>query len=326
MSFRELTSAGLDQRLKATKIWKEANIKGGAALVEDMLEFAIGERDSDCSIIHLRGLRQRFLDTVKDIGPGIWIESSRIIGDVRNQYLQHAVRPEQASRYQERHKHAPFPTLATPDVLRRSLQKFIVSGLARVGMVELAVHGRDSNPWAFRLSRIGAETLGLKFQESEAPTGISLVVNPDHEIVVFPENATPQLIHDIGRFAIRKKADFALHYQLSQESIQEAAATGMTAEEILGVLDEHGRHELPENVAFSINEWCEKMIAARSRRVWIIETKSKKELDRILSVNELLPFVKRRLNDTVVEISEDPTEAGIVTLLRDRGIFVDTGR
>ncbi|MCB9832353.1 MAG: helicase-associated domain-containing protein [Planctomycetes bacterium] len=317
---RDLITPALDHRLRPTRRWQEYRQQGGAEILADLLENAQRGSTRGMSALHHRGLRREFIELLKPAGTGVWLAVSGLVTRARNAWLAQMVRPEQAQRYQDRHKNAPFPPLATPDLLLRCLQRWVVEGLARVGVVDLSIREGERRPWALRLNVAGARAFGLKIEELHAPVGLALVVNPDHEVIVFPENAGPDLIHELGRFAVREKADFALHYRLTRESVQEAAAAGLDAEDILALLDEHSRHSLPENVAFSVREWCERLVRIEARRAWVLEAAGKADIDRLLEIAELRDFVLRRLDDRIVEVAGDPSEAGIANLLRDRGI------
>jgi hypothetical protein len=319
--YREFTAVGLDSCLKMTPPWRDMLSQSAADQATDLFKFGMKSRNWGMSPIHHKGLREGLIEFLKVAGVGVWCDAATLVQRSRNRYFKSAVRPEQSVVYQERHKNAPFPTLASPELMHRELQRWIVEGLTRVGAIELARRGREKRPWAIRLTPLGGALLGLEVAADAPNNGIALIVNPDHEIIAFPENSTPDLVHELGRFAKRVKADFALHYHLSSESVQEAAASGMTADEILHVLEEHTRHGIPENVAFSIRDWCDKLVHVTSRRLWVLEANSAGEMDRIAGLAEIKPMIVGRLNDTMVEVNEDPKESGLVNLLRDRGIY-----
>ncbi len=319
--YREFCSPGLDSCLKMSPAWREMAKRPAQDMAKDLFKFAMRSKNWGMSPIHHKGLRYGIVEFLKEAGIGTWCDAPTLVQRARNRYLKNAVRPEQAQVYQERHKNAPFPKLASPDMMQRDLQAWLVEGLCRAGVIELARRGREKRPWAIRLTPLGGMLLGLEIPADAPNNGVALIVNPDHEIIAFPENSTPNLIQELGRFAKRVKADFALHYHLSHESVQEAAASGMTADEILEILSSHTRHGIPDNVAFSIRDWCEKLLHVKSRRLWILEVAKKEEMDRIVGLAEIKNMIVSRLNDTMAEVEEDPRESGLVALLRDRGIY-----
>ena len=288
--------------------------------MKDLLDYAMKSGTRGMSSLHHRGLRRGFIDFMREREVGTWLEIAPTAVRARNRWLLEMVRPEQAQRYQDRHKNAPFPKLATPDGMLRFLQSWVIESLTRIGVVDQATRKGEKRPWAVRLGLAGGRALGLQINDSSVPQGLAMVINPDHEIIVFPENAGPDVLHELGRFAQREKADFALHYRLTRDSIQDAASAGLSTDEILSFLDEQTRHGIPDNVAYSIREWCEKLVRAEARRAWLLEMGSEEDLERVLQISEVAELVVRRISARIVELESDPVEAGLGNLLRDRGI------
>lgn len=319
---RDLIAGDSDGIVRATKKWRPWSKKEIVDQVEDLLAYARAKRVDDCSMLHHGTLRDAVVEALSGLEQGQWIHVAVPVIETRNAYLREAVRPEHAARYQDRHKHAPFPMVATPDGMLRALTRWIVDALARLGIVEVAVRDDEPRPWALRLTRLGAVVFGVEEGAVVESDAGALVVNPDHEIVVFPDRAGPQLVQAVGRFAMRVKADYALHYTLTRESVQEAAAGGLTADEILETLDASSRHAVPDNVRFSIEEWCERVVRLEARRSHLLQAPDTASLDRLLEIADFAKLVRGRLSDTTVELAEDPTQSGIVALLRDRGFYL----
>ena len=321
MSHKELVNRGSESHLRLTSRWREWDRKKAAERASDLLAFAGSSQNVEISSLHYGAMSTILLQQIKSFGANVWIPASAPVLRARNIYLRDALRPENAHRYQERHKHAPFPKLATPDNLQRALADLIVDGLTRVGLIELALHRDESRPFAFRITPLGAQLLGLKIKKT-VTSASGLVVNPDLEIILFPENAGPDLVQEIGRFAVRLKADYALHYAITRESVQAAAASGFDEDRILRILRDNSRHDVPQNVEYSITEWCQKVITVTSRRTYLLEAPDKTSLDRLLKVAELEALVRRRLGDQVLELEDDLGQSGVLAILKDRGIYV----
>ncbi len=318
----ELIQPGIDGRVRPTRLWKDFVVAGSFEKSRRLLDGVMRLPAKGFSPLHHRALRRGFMEALKE-HPRKWRSLPALVMKARNRVLREALRPEQAQRYQDRHKHAPFPPLATPDALQKALYEWITEDLLRTGLVELAWNDGDARPFALRISRLGAQVMGIEVEgEDEEPSGVALIVNPDHEVIIFPEQAPPHLPQEVGRFAVRQKADYALHYVLTKESVQSAAARGLTAEEMLTTLEEASPHELPENVAYSMREWCRKLVRLQARRSWLIEAEDPKSLDRALKVPELKSLVVNRPTPHLVELSEDPAAAGVIPLLRDEGIYL----
>lgn len=109
---------------------------------------------------------------------------------------------------------------------------------------------------------------------------------------------------------------------MTRESVQSAAASGMTADQILAVLVQNSSHGVPQNVEFSIREWSKSVLRITTRRAFLLEAPTRASADQLMAIPDLKNVIQRRLSPTVIELDEDPTQAGIVKLLRDQGFYL----
>lgn len=317
----DLLKFGTDGQARPTPKWRPWEKKGPVARLKDALNFAVHVKSPEMSPFHAQSLRRGLLRELKTLGTDRWVDVSHVAILARNRYLREAVRGEHARQYQEFHKQAPFPRLVAPGMMLRSLAHWTVDHLVRLGMLDVAVREGAARPWAVRLTPLAAAVLGLR-PESSVEGESGLFVNPDHEIVVFPESATYDLLQKVSRFATRVKADFSVHYRLTRESVQSGVAGGMNPDAILKLLTENSRYPVPQNVEYSIREWAKSVQRITTRRAFLLETSTRHAADAVAAIPELGPVIARRLSPTIIELNEDPTQAGIVKVLRDHGIYL----
>ncbi|MEZ6194281.1 MAG: helicase-associated domain-containing protein [Planctomycetota bacterium] len=317
----ELVRRNGEGRLVPTTEWRGWLRKNALERGEDLLRWCRNAGRESLSTLHLGTMRRSLLDLLAARGVGVWLPIEFAVFATRNLHLAEASRAEYAARYQDRHKRAPFPPLATPDALRRSLERWLVQTPQRLGLVELARREGETRPFALRLSRFGARVMGLEVEEEAAP-GLGLVVNSDFELILFPENTGYELIQEIGRFAERIKADYAIHYRLTRESVHASVAADFGETAILDLLRTHCSHELPENVVDAIRDWARRAVRLEVRRSWIVESKNVAAIERALETPELKRILRRRLAPGVLELEDDPSSSGAAAALRERGIHL----
>ncbi|NPV69441.1 MAG: hypothetical protein HPY55_02190 [Firmicutes bacterium] len=118
-----------------------------------------------------------------------------------------------------------------------------------------------------RLAALGRALLASRLPLS--PDGAPLAVGDDliagrvensfflqgtFELLV-PASVDPSILWTLEHVADLVKPDQMLIYRISRESIYRALSGGMNASAILGFLRRHSKNEIPQNVAYSIEEW-----------------------------------------------------------------------
>ncbi len=131
-----------------------------------------------------------------------------------------------------------------------------------LGLVQRAESGGKKKRPCFRLTDLGRRVFSTPETEVEdrheaAPF---FTVQPNHEILAYMDVADAQRICTLARFA--RPAPSVVGpvrtFSLSRESIYQALESGMTIEETQAFLGEHGRTDLPANVARALTEWSGK--------------------------------------------------------------------
>lgn len=317
----ELIRPDADLRLRNTKSWDSFELRGPVERTELLLTHVENDLRDARGAFHLPRLRRIFMSVLRELGPGRWFSLRSLSILARNRYFLTMDRPALRDRFQQRYKFTPVPPLANPSMLINELVRYGGSGLAFAGLVD--IEQSEEGPMAVRLTRLGAAVLGVATKDAEpAVADGAMVVTADFELVVFPDQASIELLHELGRFAKREKADLSVHYRITERSIQEAVALGLDAKGILLTLERHSRHDIPQNVRASITSWASLVSVLNARKITVLKGTSKAAIDQLLKIREIKAIVVERLNDTTLELSEDPSAIKVTEALRAQGFFL----
>jgi len=208
-----------------------------------------------------------------------------------------------------------------PHQLALALSTWARERLLMFGLLDVAE--AEGKPALLRLTTLGAKALGLPVPDDKPDAGSPLIVNPDFEIILFPEGDTYDLVTELDRFAERISSDSVIRYRLTEASIEKAVAEGLEPSRILRTLSEHSRVEVPQNVIYSIGQWAEKVKFVTQSTVSLVRGRNKEVVDRILHDKALRPYVIERLSPTALLMSQDIGRDQLAALLKPLGIFLD---
>lgn len=169
-----------------------------------------------------------------------WVALEALIdlcGQLDHQYLERTL--SQLSS-------APNPREFIHAVLTRTL---VWGGILQPGRSE-------NNTPLLRLSPRGARALGLPREVPKPAAGGCLIVQPNFEVMVFLDNASINVLHELYRLGERKKlSDRVATFHLAAESVQRGYAIGGSAEGLITLLADHGHTPVPDAVAFQLRDW-----------------------------------------------------------------------
>ena len=142
-------------------------------------------------------------------------------------------------------------------------------------------------------------------------------VQPNFEIIAGSE------IHPLIRFKLellsnRKNRDMVLTYEVTQEGITRARERGMNTEEILNFFKHHSRNPLPQNVRFSIENWAKSYGSIYFEKALLMRFRDESICSNVVHLPEISPYIKERLSDTVLLISQDHVHT-ITDILKETG-------
>jgi hypothetical protein len=154
------------------------------------------------------------------------------------------------------------------------------------------------------------------------PPNRLLLVNPDGEVVLFPEGQVVELLHQLSAFCDRGKSEVTVHLRLSRESVQRAALRGLSAESILALLRRHCRVPLAQNIEYSVRNWVASIHPAAIETLHVLALPSAEALDAALRLPEIAPLVLRRLSPTAVALTVPDLSPEAQDALAQLGIYL----
>lgn len=273
---------------------------------------------------HQATLRHLFLDEIRTVSPGSWLLTRPFLTGVVSRYLLGLETNRVRSTYEEeRQDEFSHRRLAVPlESLYHDLSYWVFHRMALLGLVDVGFHrGRF---YSLRLSRLGHRFFALD-RGPDTSEGPRLLVNPDFEILVYPE-APEEWSWRVSQFADRLDSDYLKRYRLTRDSVTRAIISGWKREEILEFLERSSYGSPPPNVLFSVREWTEGVEFVRKQKVLLLRARTKSGADRLASVlaEGDVPF--ERLGETMLAVRGARNERAVrerQRVLRDWGLIVE---
>jgi hypothetical protein len=285
-----------------------------------LLKFSCANWSSQVEPFHGERLLQLYLDRLRELTPNEWVDINAPAFDARNRYLAELDNLGVRDRFQSRYQFAQQSGMRDPHRLALALTTWSRERLFLFGLIDLGEF--DGKQVCMRLTSLGAKALGIEMPV-DSGAGAPLVVNPDFEVILFPNNDTYDLITSLDRFAERISSDSAYRYKLTEASIEKAVAGGIESATILRTLSEHSRVEVPQNVIYSIGQWAGKVKFVKRSVVTLVRGRTKEVIDRILHHETLRTLVAERLSPTAIILSSKVSTEELEEQLQSLGIFLE---
>lgn len=250
---------------------------------------------------HFGGIAEVAQECLLGLAPGAWQPTAAFCG---------AALARHVARLLDRGAQAPDGAIgvggamwsyvrppATLGAVAEAVREPLLRALNYAGLLDI---GRSGDHTYVRRTPLADAVLG------GAPIdepGRLLMVNPDFEVVLFPEPGHAPLLHRLCAFCDREKSEVTLHLRLTRQSIQRAVLRGLDAERIVATLREHCRVPLAQNIDYSIRTWAESIHPAEIQTLHVLELPSPQLLDAALILPEIAPLAARRLSPTAVALS-----------------------
>jgi hypothetical protein len=261
---------------------------------------------------HLRRIEPFLIDLLREDGE--WWPGTSVAFLARNRYLL-ALEGEEGpgGRGALAVRHG-----ATTE-LGRATRDLLVKDLFALGLVDVALRGREVA--GVRLSRLGRRLLdGAK--AVDAARTKPLIVNPDFELLVLPEGDVDELLHELDRVAVRERTGEVVHGRLDRGRVERAAVDGTSPDEILALLRNHARTELPQNVVYTIRSWCENVRSATLEPGVLFVASDPAVVEAVLAHPQLKECVARVVDSKTIFFHEKVLERAAVQELRALGVYV----
>lgn len=286
-----------------------------------LLKFSCGNWTTTVEPFHGERLLGLFLEAIKTLPVGRWVDVNAPAFDARNRYLASLDDYGVRDRFQSRYQFAQQSGMRDPHQLALALTTWARERLFLFGVLDLGE--QDGKPVALRLTQLGAKALGVEVPGDIEDNAAPLVVNPDFEIILFPDGHSYDLITELDRFAERVSSESAYRYKLTEASIEKAVAEGLAPAAILRTLSEHCRVEVPQNVIYSIGQWAEKVKFVNQQVVSLVRGRTKEVIDRVLHDDILRKHVIERLSPTAVIMDSALDRDEMAKLLEPLGVFLE---
>lgn len=124
-----------------------------------------------------------------------------------------------------------------------------------------------------------------------------------------PLEASPYIVFILEEYAERVRRDGMSLYRLTRTALHHALERGTGVERLLEALERYGRGELPQNVAYTLQEWASAYGKLRLRRPLLLTTAETTLLEELLADPAVRAACKERLSPTSVEVSDEQATA-----------------
>ncbi len=310
-----------DERVHATRAaadWERLPLAGQAPQLLDAL-LRLGQ--TACPPHHFRALAAAAREVLADWVPGRWVPTNAFLAQVVARFLLGRLdegpvpAPEAAMAGAAwwRATHAP----ATVGALAAAAREPLLQAFNYAGALDLGRQGDHSFVAASPLA-----PLVLAREPLPEPAGPLLLVNPDFEVILFPDQGHVPLLHRLAAFCERGKREVTLHLRITQESIQRAVLRGLSADDMLATLRAHIRAPLSQNIEYSIRNWAASVYPAEVCTLHVLELPSAAALDAALRLPEIAPLLLRKLSDTAAVLRVPQLGPDAEAALRQLGIHL----
>ena len=319
---RELALVELhaDGRLHATRSaaeWEALPLARQACSVLDVM-LRLGETAAPPR--HFQALADAARRTLLEMQPGLWRPTAAFIAAAQCRYVARLL--EQGPPSESHGEPADPPAWGYPraaaslGAIAEAVREPLLRALNYAGLLDI---GRGGDRTFVRASPLAPALLGAT--PPPAP-GRLVMVNPDFEVVLFPEEGHVELLHRLCAFCQREKNEVTLHLRLSQASVERAVLRGIGADEILATLRDHCRVPLAQNIEYSIRTWAQGIHPAEIRTLHVLELPSADVLDAALQLPEIAPLVLQRLSPTAIALSAPQLDPKAEEALKQLGVHL----
>jgi hypothetical protein len=314
---RKLIDRSGDRGLRVTEAGRRFDEQPLRDKVKALLAHGLEERELPGDPFHQLRLRRILMRLLRSVEPDRWYEARLLPFLARNHYLTRLDQldvDEVAAR---------FPSGCVPSEslgqVAWNLLLFVKKRLYPLGIVDLGL--RDGRPIAIRMTRLGAELLGSEGAVPQHGERSNVIVNPDFDLILYPGEDEHEAVHRLDRFAERTKTDQVYQFRLTRESVLSGLADGLTLKQIVQELQQRSRVPLPQNVAFTLEDWADgaRILEVGRRR---LGARRPEPLDEALQSTQVQAMVGERESPTAARLKAGVSLDRLAAILGDLGFIV----
>jgi Helicase conserved C-terminal domain len=259
-----------------------------------------------------RAVRGSLVSQVRNCNPGQWYTVPSLLHLIRGRD-PFVLRPRQRSiaslGYRKANELREHWDTCDREIVIGSLS----SSLYELGIVALGYRDPRAldvdefhNPDFFMLTELGAMVLLPEVKPAPATEqdgNRTLVVQPSFELLLLqPDLPT---LYSLLPFAQLNQVGVVSRLTLTRESILRGVAAGTGAERILQVLEERSQKGVPQNVAYTLNDWARLYKGTTISQVILLDVTSEAVANEICNSPKLQAFGLRRLGPCAVAVTYD---------------------
>jgi hypothetical protein len=139
-------------------------------------------------------------------------------------------------------------------------EQILSSWFYYLGIVEIQLY--NNKPVAIRLTQLGQAVLHPKLnivlmeETASTQSGPTWVIQPNFEIVVYLERATPEQLIFLEQHAERMQVQqHVAQYRLTRDSVYQGLEKGTEVDVLISELKAGMKNDLPQNVLIDLQEW-----------------------------------------------------------------------
>jgi hypothetical protein len=196
------------------------------------------------------------------------------------------------------------------------VREFLRVRLLPMGAVRL---GKGKAGISIAITPVGRYFLGQSQQwQSPGDTASQVIVQPNFDVTFLGES--PAAEAEIARFAERRGRGMGALFQITRKSIFAAAAAGLTADAVIGVLDRVCTQASPANVRREIQGWFAQCRKVTFESAILIQCPDR---ETALKVMGLAKGSATPLNETVLAYKDPGKQRpALIKKLKDMGVLV----
>jgi hypothetical protein len=159
-------------------------------------------------------------------------------------------------------------------------EEFLLGAMYQLGAVQVAEDPATGSQ-VVQLTPHGRWFLGIGPLPPLPPVyEKTLYVQPNHEVIVYRQGLSPELIGQLASFCRWKGVGAALTLELTPESVYRGLELGRTIEEMISILERHSQRTIPHAVVDSMRTWSGRRERIRLySQCTILEFATEEELD-----------------------------------------------